>query len=69
MSEEPAAGRLDEELRQARLAQRPAELAETLRSVTGTITWRLREKLMRFPGLRTASQKIRRLAGGASQRK
>jgi hypothetical protein len=72
---------LEEELRQARRAQPRAELeeelrttrlesdqrAETLRSVTGTITWRLRERLMSSPGLRAAYRKIRRL--GAGQRK
>ena len=71
---------LEEELRQVRQAHGQAELdvqlratrlerdelAETLRSVTGTITWRLRERLMRAPGLRSAWRKIRGL--GARQR-
>ncbi|HYU34386.1 MAG TPA: glycosyltransferase [Thermoanaerobaculia bacterium] len=56
---QPAAALKEEELRTARLER--DRLAETLRSVTGTITWRLREKLMRFPGLRAVYQKIRRL--------
>jgi hypothetical protein len=56
---------LEEELRAARLES--DQLAATLRSVTGTITWRLREKLMRFPGLRAAYRKIRKL--GAGQRR
>jgi hypothetical protein len=56
---------LEEELRAARLES--DQRAETLRSVTGTITWRLREKLMSSPGLRAAYRKIREL--GAGQRK
>lgn len=53
-----ATAKLEEELRTT-LIERDL-LAETLRSVTGTITWRLREKLMRLPGLRAAWQKIRK---------
>lgn len=49
----------EEELRATRLER--DRLAEMLRSAFGTITWRLREKLMRVPGVRTASQKIRNL--------
>ena len=49
---------LEEELRETRIEH--DLLAETLRSATGTVTWRLREKLMRFPGLRAVWQKIRR---------
>lgn len=73
---------LEEELAEARRAQPAAELeeelrttrverdrlAETLRSVTGTVTWRLREKLMRFPALKAAYRKIRKLRGEANQR-
>jgi glycosyltransferase involved in cell wall biosynthesis len=75
---------LEEELRQARLEHnRLAELerelqatrldrdrlAETLGAVTGTVSWRLREKLMSFPGLRTAYQKIRKPGGETGQRR
>jgi hypothetical protein len=56
---------LEEELRAAR--RENDHLAATLHSVTGTITWRLREKLMRFPGLQAAYRKIRK--PGADQRK
>lgn len=50
---------LEADLREIRLER--DRLAETLRFITGTITWRLREKLMRFPGLRATYQKIRKL--------
>jgi predicted RNase H-like nuclease (RuvC/YqgF family) len=63
---DPRVLELDEELRATRLER--DRLAETLRAVTGTVLWRLREKLMRFPGLQTAWQKIRRLGRGAGQR-
>lgn len=56
---------LEEELRAARLES--DQRAATLRAVTGTITWRLREKLMGFPGLRAAWRKIRK--PGAGQRR
>jgi hypothetical protein len=43
-----------------RAARRERDLLEeTLHAATGTITWRLREKLMRMPGLRAAWQKVR----------
>lgn len=44
-------------------------LAETLRAFSGTITWRLREMLMRLPGLRSGYQRIRRLGGSSDQRR
>ncbi|MEO6194767.1 MAG: glycosyltransferase [Thermoanaerobaculia bacterium] len=56
---------LEEELRATRLES--DQRAAMLRSVTGTITWRLREKLMGFPGLRAAYRKIRK--PGAGQRR
>ncbi|HEX7186540.1 MAG TPA: glycosyltransferase [Thermoanaerobaculia bacterium] len=73
---------LQEDLRQAQLVHRTAELegelqairlerdclAETLQAVTGTVTWRLREKLMRFPGLRAIYQKVRKPGRGEAQR-
>jgi hypothetical protein len=59
--------KLEEELQAARRER--DLLAETLRSFSGTITWRLREKLMRFPGVRTACRKIRKPGGEAGQRK
>lgn len=63
----PAMEKLEEELQAARRER--DLLAETLRSFSGTVTWRLREKLMRFPGVRTAYRKIRKPAGEAGQRK
>jgi hypothetical protein len=56
---DPRVRELEEELRATRLER--DHLEETLRSAHGTITWRLREKLMKVPGLRTVYQKIRRL--------
>jgi hypothetical protein len=58
---------LEEELRATRLER--DRLRETLHAMSKTITWRLREKLMRFPGLWTISQKIRKLGRDASQRR
>lgn len=52
-----ATEQLEEELRATRCERNL--LAEALRAVTGTITWRLREKLMSFSALRAAWQKIR----------
>lgn len=43
-------------------------LAETLQAVTGTITWRLRERLMRSPGLRALHRKTRRSGRREDQR-
>ncbi|HVR98226.1 MAG TPA: glycosyltransferase [Thermoanaerobaculia bacterium] len=44
-------------------------LAATLRAVTGTVTWRLRDRLMRFPGLRAAYQKVWKPGGETGQRR
>jgi hypothetical protein len=44
-------------------------LERTLRAMSGTITWRLRETLMKIPGLWSASQMFRRLGRGADQRR
>jgi hypothetical protein len=52
---------LEEELRATRLDR--DRLAEELRAVSGTITWRLRERLMSSPGFRAAYQKLRKLGG------
>jgi hypothetical protein len=68
------ASELEKDLHQAQSDPRPAELERELRAVRlerdhlqemlsaafGTITWRLREKLMRLPGLRPAWEKVRR---------
>ena len=51
-------GELEEELQATRLER--DLLTEALGSVARTITWRLREKLMGFPGLRAAWRKIRK---------
>ena len=58
---------LEEELQAARLDR--DRLAATLRAVTGTITWRLRERLMSLPGFGTAYRKIRKPAGETGQRR
>jgi len=44
-------------------------LAEALGAVSGTITWRLRERLMSAPGLRAAYRTIRKLGGETGQRR
>ena len=49
---------LESELRATRLER--DRLQETLDAALGTITWRLRQKLMRLPGLRRAWETIRR---------
>jgi hypothetical protein len=58
---------LEDELRAVRLER--DRLERTLHAVSGTITWRLRERLMKVPGLWAASRTLRRLRRDGDQRR